>query len=134
MNTLYHAKSSVHKWGGELEDYFPIHDFIDGSKAAMPDVRHRALLHNSFGIFVVERVFGHFITNSHGRDVPVREIAERHVIEDLGFIPTPQDWLSCISLKAVPWAGGHVNSLTRKGVQVKPSIKERVKKTSEQKN
>jgi hypothetical protein len=95
----------------------------------MPDVRHRALLHNSFGIFLVERVFGHFITNKDGRDVPVREIAERHIIEDLGFIPTPQDWLKCISLKAVPWAGGHVNALERKGVKVSPSILEKVKNT-----
>ena len=83
MNTLYHAKSSVHKWGGVMEDYFPIHDFIDSSKATMPDVRHRALLHNSFGIFLVERVFGRYITNADGKDVPVREVAERHVIEDL---------------------------------------------------
>lgn len=128
MNTLYHAKSSVHKWGGKVDDYFPIHDFLDSTKSAMPDVRHRALLHNSFGIFLVEKVFGHFITNSDGRDVPVREVAERHVIEDLGFIPTPQDWLKCISLNAVPWAGGHVKALERKGIKVSPSIREKTKK------
>ncbi len=127
MNTMYHAKSSVHKWGGKMEDYFPIHDLLDGTKASMPDVRHRALLHNSHGIFIVERVFGHYITNSDGRDVPVREIAERHIIEDLGFIPTPQDWLKCISLKAVPWAGGHVKKLVRDGVPVAKSIKDKVK-------
>jgi hypothetical protein len=126
MNTLYHAKSSVHKWGGVVEDYFPIHDFLDSTKSAMPDVRHRALLHNSFGIFMVERVFGHYITNSEGKDVPVREIAERHIIEDLGFIPTPQDWLKCISLKAIPWAGGHVKALARKGNKVNPSILKKV--------
>lgn len=129
MNTLYHAKSSVHKWGGTVEDYFPIHDFIDSSKATMPDVRHRALLHNSFGIFLVERVFGHYITNSDGKDVPVREVAERHVIEDLGFIPTPQDWLKCISLKAIPWAGGHAKSLQRNGTQVNPKILEKIELT-----
>lgn len=126
MNTLYHTKSSVHKWGGSLDDYFPIHDFLDSTKSAMPDVRHRALLHNSFGIFLVEKVFGHFIVNSKGRQVPVREIAERHIIEDLGFIPTPQDWLKCISLKAVPWAGGHVKAIQRKGVAVSPEIKRKV--------
>lgn len=126
MNTLYHAKSSVHKWGGVVEDYFPIHDLIDSSKSAMPDVRHRALLHNSFGIFLVEKVFGHYFKNSDGRDVPVREVAERHIIEDLGFIPTPQDWLKCISLKAVPWAGGHTKVLERKGTPVNPTIKQKV--------
>lgn len=126
MNTLYHAKSSVHKWGGHVDDYFPIHDFLDSTKASMPDVRHRAILHNAFGIFVVEKVFGHSITNADGRDVPVREIAERHVIEDLGFIPTVQDWLQCVSLKAVPWAGGHVKALQRKGVPVSRTILDKV--------
>lgn len=126
MNTLYHCKGSVHKWGGCLNDYFPIHDLLDSSKATMPDVRHRALLHNSFGIFLVEKIFGHYITNSDGKDVPVREIAEKHIIEDLGFIPTPQDWLKCISLKAIPWAGGHVNKLVRSKVPVSNKILEKV--------
>ena len=112
-----------------MEDYFPIHDFIDGTKAAMPDVRHRALLHNSFGIFMVERVFGHYITNTDGRDVPVREIAERHIIEDLGFIPTPQDWLKCISLKAVPWAGGHATAIDRRGTKVSKAILDKIETT-----
>lgn len=109
-----------------MEDYFPIHDFIDSSKATMPDVRHRALLHNSFGIFLVERVFGRYITNADGKDVPVREVAERHVIEDLGFIPTPQDWLKCISLKAVPWAGGHAAAIHKRGTLVSPSILKKI--------
>lgn len=93
MKPLYHARSSAREWGGEPEDYQAIHDFFDSSKATMPDMRHRALLHSSFGIFVCERVFGTYITNSSGRDVCVRDIAERHVIEDLGFIPTVDRWL-----------------------------------------
>lgn len=125
MNTLYHAKSSVHKWGGMLDDYFVIHDFLDSTKSAMPDVRHRALLHNSFGIFMLEKVFGHYITNSDGKEVPIREIAERHIIEDLGFIPTPQDWLKCISLRAIPWAGGHIKALKRKNIPLSKQISER---------
>ena len=131
MNTLYHAKSSVHKWGGSLEDYFPIHDFIDSTKSAMPDVRHRTLLHNSFGIFLVEKVFGHYITNSSGRDVPVREIAERHIIEDLGFIPTPSDYLKCISLKAAPWIGGHSEAINKKGTPVPRPILTKIKQQRE---
>lgn len=95
----------------------------------MPDVRHRALLHNSFGIFLVEKVFGHYITNSDGKDVPVREIAERHIIEDLGFIPTPQDWLKCISLKAIPWAGGHGVAIDKRGTKVNPDILNKIKET-----
>jgi hypothetical protein len=125
MHTMYHAKSSVHKWGGELEDYLPVHEFLDQSKVSMADVRHRAVLHHTLGTRLAEQALGVYITNSDGRDVPVREIAERHIIEDLGFLPTVQDWMRCVSLKAIPWAGGHVKALVRKGVPVARSIVEK---------
>lgn len=88
MNSYYHAKNSANRHGGKPEDYQPVHDFIDSTKAAVGDVRHRAVLHNAFGCFVAERVFGTTITNSDGRKVPVRLIAEEHIIEDLGSLPT----------------------------------------------
>lgn len=50
MKPYLHAKNSVKSFGGKLEDYLPIHDFLDESKAHFPDMRHRAMLHNSFGI------------------------------------------------------------------------------------
>jgi hypothetical protein len=56
-------------------------------------MRHRAILHSAFGIFLLERVFGTTITNSDGRQVCVRDIGEDHVIQDLGFIPTIEKWL-----------------------------------------
>jgi len=93
MKPFYHAKNSANKHGGVPEDYQKIHDFIDSSKAAMPDMRHRAILHSSFGCFLVEQVFGTTITNSEGKKVCTRDIAEDHVIEDLGFIPTIEHWL-----------------------------------------
>ena len=99
MKPLVHAKVSVKRYGGLVEDYLPIHDFIDSSKIAMPDVRHRAILHSSFGIYLAEQQFGTYITNSAGKDVSVRDIAEEHVQEDLGFIPTVQDWLSDLPTK-----------------------------------
>jgi hypothetical protein len=48
-----------------------------------------------------EKLFGHTITNSDGRVIPVRWIGEQHVKEDLGRIPTMQDWFINISPK--PW-------------------------------
>ena len=93
MKPLIHAKVSAKRYGGLPEDYIAIHDFIDSSKIAMPDVRHRAVLHSSFGIYMAERMFGTYITNSAGKDVSVRDIAEEHVQEDLGFIPTIENWL-----------------------------------------
>ena len=104
MKPHIHSKNSVRNHGGLAADYQAIHDFIDSSKAAVPDVSHRAVLHSVFGIFIVEKVFGVTITNSDGRVVSVRDIAEEHVIEDLGRIPTLQDYLEHMDL--VPWMGG----------------------------
>jgi hypothetical protein len=95
MNPFYHAESSARKWGGKPEDYQPIHDWFDATKSHFGDFRHRALRHHSQGIFEAERIFGHTITNSEGREVPVRLIGEQHVKEDCGgFIPSIKDWFS----------------------------------------
>jgi hypothetical protein len=51
---------------------------------------------NAEGIFLCERIFGVSITNSEGKEIPVRYIGEQHVKEDLGRIPTAQDWLTRI--------------------------------------
>lgn len=59
---IIHARSSARRFGGEPEDYLPIHDLMDSSKAVFPDNRHRALTHNSWFFFIVERIFGHEIT------------------------------------------------------------------------
>lgn len=104
MKPFLHAKGSVSRWGGKPEDYMPIHDFIDSTKIAMPDLRHRAVLHNAFGCFLVERLFGHTITNSDGREVSTRDIAENHIIEDIGFLPSLEDWLDDIPIQK--WHGG----------------------------
>jgi hypothetical protein len=93
VKPLQHARNSAKKWGGVPEDYLELHDFFDSSKAALPDIRHRAILHSAFGIFLLEKVFGTYITNSKGRQICVRDIGEDHVIEDLGFIPTMEHWL-----------------------------------------
>lgn len=104
MKPFLHARGSVARWGGKPDDYIEIHDFIDSSKHAMPDLRHRALLHHAPGTFIVERVFGHTIVNSDGREVSTRDIAENHVIEDMGFLPSLEDWLD--ELPQNVWHGG----------------------------
>lgn len=101
----HHALSSVRKWGGCVEDYQPIHDWFDESKAHIADFRHRALRHHSEGIFMAEKIFGTTLTNSDGRIVPVRYVGEQHVIEDLGQIPTVADWFTCIKPDK-PWMFG----------------------------
>jgi hypothetical protein len=104
MKPYLHAKASVRRWGGVPEDYLPIHDFIDESKAHHADMRHRAMLHNSWGIYICERIFGHNITNSGGKIISVRDIAEEHIIEDMGRIPSITDYLQGMPFYA--WLGG----------------------------
>ena len=106
MKPLIHAKISVKRHGGKVEDYLPVHNFIDSSKSNMPDVRHRALLHSSFGCFLCEQLFGVYITNSDGKMVSVRDIAEEHILEDLGFIPTVEKWLGTMPIEG--WMSGTV--------------------------
>jgi hypothetical protein len=92
-----HAESSARRFGGKPEDYLVIHNWFDESKFFFTDFRHRALRHHAEGIFLAERIFSVTIVNSDGARVPLRYVGERHVREDLGRIPTVQDWLSQIS-------------------------------------
>ena len=80
-----------------------IHDWFDQSKMILADFRHRALRHHAEGIFAAEARSGSTITLSTGRVVPVRLIAEQHVREDLGQIPSFADWARAIRPEA--WMG-----------------------------
>lgn len=104
MKPYLHAKISAKKYGGHADDYLDIHNFIDSSKAAYPNVKHRAILHSAFGIYLVEQVYGVHFTNSDNKEVSTRDIAEEHIIQDLGFIPTVQDYLENMTLQA--WMSG----------------------------
>lgn len=106
MNSVYHAKSSARKYGGVWTDYISLHEFIDSSKKLIGDVRHRALYHHTEGTFLCERIFGHVIINSAGKEVPVRLVAELHIIQDLGWLPSPKDYIDGMVLKQ--WMGGHI--------------------------
>ncbi len=121
-----HWRASVKKFWGSPEDYNDIHDFIDSSKVAFSDNRHRALTHNSWFIFVVEKVYGRTIINSQGREVSVREIAEQHILEDfkMKYIPTPQDWLNLIPFQdwMNNWVGEPPPSANRNTKKVKVNI------------
>ncbi len=102
-HSYHHAVSSARLWGGTPGDYQSIHDWLDGSKLIVADFRHRALRHHAEGCFAAEALFGVTLTNSDGRAVPVRLIAEQHIVEDLGRIPSFADWVRCI--KPEPWMG-----------------------------
>ena len=94
MKPFLHGKLSVKKYGGKVEDYQKIHDWFDQTKMCVPDMRHRVILHNAFGIYLCEQVFGTTITNSDGKEVSVRDIGEDHVIQDMGRIPDLPEMLA----------------------------------------
>ena len=106
MKPIIHARNSVKKWGGIENDYLPIHEWFDQTKAHMGDNRHRAILHNSFGIYLCEQVFGRTLVNSDGKEVHVRDIGELHVYEDLGSIPSIENYLKHIDLTKATWILG----------------------------
>ena len=69
-------------------------------------MRHRMLLHNSWGIYLCEKVFGTKFENSDGKTVQVRDVAEQHVLDDLGTIPSLDRCLGSMSLEQ--WMGGPI--------------------------
>lgn len=103
-NPLVHAERSAKKWGGVPDLYLPVHRWFDATKAVIPDNRHRMLLHNSFGVLLAEQIFGAAVDVGRGRRVFVRDIGAQHIIEDLGFIPTPAQCLAGMPLS--PWMAG----------------------------
>lgn len=133
MKPRLHAKSSTKKFGGKPEDYQDIHDWFDQTKAHHADVRHRAILHSTFGIFLCEQVYGAYIINSDQKEVSVRDIGEQHVLEDLGRIPTVGDYLENMVLQ--PWMGGpgkQKQEEIKKVTEPTPDFKELMKKLQEQ--
>lgn len=112
----HHAISSVKRFGGVPDDYLAVHGWFDQTKGHWADARHRAILHSSFGIFLCEQFFGPTIRRaSDGKHVPTRLIGEQHVIEDLGRIPTVQDWLGDLPLQG--WMLRNATALSRQTAQ-----------------
>lgn len=110
--SFIHAETSARHFGGKPEDYLAIHEWIDQFKSTYGDVRHRAMLHHAKGPWMAQDVFGIYIEifdekKQKTKKVLVRDIAENHIVEDLGCIPSPGDWLDCMNCKV--WMGGKRN-------------------------
>lgn len=102
-----HAEASARHFGGSPEDYLALHEWVDSFKKIVGDVTHRQYRHNSAGPWMAQEVFGRTIINSDGKKILVREICENHIVEDLGWIPSPSDWSACLTCKV--WMGGKRN-------------------------
>jgi len=99
MNPYKHSEISVSKRGGVIEDYYPIHSFMDSTKELCSDHRHR-ILHNLWGIRrVIIPIFGSTIINDEGKNISVKDICEQdHILPDYNnrFIPTLSDFIEQI--------------------------------------
>lgn len=103
MTPWKHSEATVRKWGGHASDYIEIHNWLDETKQYTGDWRHRALRHHSAGVQWAIEKFGHVLTNSDGRDVPIKMVVEQHITEDCGYIPTPSDYLEPLLKHPEPW-------------------------------
>lgn len=69
------------------------------------------MYHHTLGVFLCEKIFGKTIfvqKKSKVVEVPVRLIAERHILEDLGWLPSPKDYIDGMPVKK--WMSGSVKS------------------------
>ena len=102
---IYHSKSSVKRFGGHIDDYMPIHHWLDATKEHYAGFQHRALRHHEQGIIEALRQFGPQIKLSDGSRVNVREICEGHIREDCGGrLPSISDWFDNVEPKT--WMPG----------------------------
>jgi hypothetical protein len=111
-----HAVSAARKFGGVPEDYLAIHTFMDTSKAAIGDNRHRVLTHHSaFLVDVLVPVFGEtFTRQSDGKVMSTRDIGEQHNDEDYGgWMPTATDFINEIPLADWMFGDASVYQLSR---------------------
>ena len=107
MNPLYHSKSSVKRWGGNVEDYIELHELLDSPKATMNNNTSR---------------------NSDGKSVDTVDIAMLHVSEDFKhrFIPTAQDYLKHLDVQ--PWMCNGVKKVDNPdSIQAAIDLREKLK-------
>ena len=105
MNSIMHCRISQRRWGGKMDDYLAIHDFIDSTKSLCSDGRHR-ILHTLWGINnVIVPIFGHTLINSDGKEINIKDMCERdHLLVDYNkrFIPTLSDFVNAIETSNIP--------------------------------
>ncbi|TFL16576.1 DUF6915 family protein [Jannaschia formosa] len=94
VRPIQHARSSargLRSWRDDL----PVHEFLDATKFACADRRHRAVLHHvDLGAEITRAAFA-------DRD-GVDAIVQAHVREDLGRAATLADWFTLCDLDAMP--------------------------------
>jgi len=88
----YHSLSSSLKdsnpsYQFSWEDHYPIHHFLDSSKAHLADARHRCLFHHPTGVAFCLQLPSPLPPSL------IRSIATRHIKEDLTHLPPLKKWI-----------------------------------------
>jgi hypothetical protein len=112
MTIQAHAVRSARTFGGVPDDYMAVHELLDSAATEVPDWRHRVPTHNAFGPYLAAAVLGRTLQRSDGREVPVRSVAEVHILSDLGRIPTLAECLECVPLAR--WMCARALTLSRR--------------------
>ena len=95
MQPYAHALTSARIGKRCWLDDLPIHEFMDISKHACPDLRHRAVLHNAdLGPELAALAFP--------RHPAAREVALLHVRQDLRSIPSLAEWFGRCDVGRLP--------------------------------
>ena len=92
------------RFGGDPITFTPLVAWFDQTKRYYEGPKHRVLLHNAFGAFLAEQVFGTLVHPRPDRAVGVRDIAEMIIMVRTGHIPTLQDLFGRIPIQ--PWMHG----------------------------
>lgn len=98
MTYYEHSLLSVYKFGNPelFYHYFLIHKFLDSSKLLLPNLKHRLLLHNTYGVELSIKKFGDHLPNG----VLTRDVAFEHLREDHSNVtPTLVDWYKSTDLQ-----------------------------------
>lgn len=121
MKPIEHAEASAIVFGGKYEDYLEIHKWFDQFRFAINTPEHRIFLHHTGGVILCEQVFGDYITNSDNKKIAIRDIAEHHIIMDVGEMRTPQDWLN--NIKDPNWVKPKESNLEQRIEKIEEEIK-----------
>jgi hypothetical protein len=95
MRPFQHSLSSTARMSEPWESHLPVHEFLDSTKFACADRRHRVVLHHSdLGAAIAARVFP--------ERPDVQAIVDQHVREDLGRGASLCDWFDHCDTNQLP--------------------------------
>ncbi|MGE0282671.1 MAG: hypothetical protein AB7P20_18955 [Rhizobiaceae bacterium] len=90
------ATISAARFGGDAAAYLALHNWFLETRNWSAGPEHLAFRHHAFGIFEAEARLGPVIALDTGTAVPTRVVAERHVRQVLGRVPSANEFLKRI--------------------------------------